>query len=121
MGLSQTLPVTSYFKMIDIWMLFTMTVPFLEVVYHTANEALMQADKQGDVVRVAPQHEYEEEATSITNINKKSAMQLTHQLMLPIGSLIFSLIFWVVGLIQSLSSDKAPASTMSDCLNIDFN
>ena len=37
MGLSQTLPVTSYFKMIDIWMLFTMTVPFLELVFHTSN------------------------------------------------------------------------------------
>ena len=38
LGLSNSLPVTSYFKMIDIWMLFTMTVPFLEVVLHTANE-----------------------------------------------------------------------------------
>ena len=115
------MPVTSYVKMIDIWMLFTMTVPFLEVVYHTTNEVFRQPVKQGDVVRVAPQHEFEEEATPTTNINEKSAMQLTHQLMLPIGSLIFSLIFWVVGLIQSLFSDNPPASTMSDCLNIDFN
>ena len=121
LGLSQSVPVTSYVKMIDIWMLFTMTVPFLEVVYHTNNEVFKQPDKQGDVVRVAPQQEYEEEATPTTNINKKLAMQLTHQLMLPIGSLIFSLIFWVVGLIQSFSSGKAPASTMSNCLNIDFD
>ena len=121
LGLSQSVPVTSYVKMIDIWMLFTMTVPFLEVVYHTTKEVFKQPDKQGDVVRVAPQQEYEEEATPTTNINKKFAMQLTHQLMLPIGSLIFSLIFWVVGLIQSFSSGKAPASTMSNCLNIDFD
>ena len=40
LGLTQSLPVTSYIKMIDIWMLFTMTVPFLEVVLHTKNEVL---------------------------------------------------------------------------------
>ena len=44
LGLSKSLPVTSYFKMIDIWMLFTMTVPFLEVVLHTANEVFKQPD-----------------------------------------------------------------------------
>ena len=43
MGLSQTLPVTSYFKMIDIWMLFTMTVPFLEVVLHTTKEVFKKS------------------------------------------------------------------------------
>ena len=43
MGLSQTLPVTSYFKMIDIWMLFTMTVPFLEVVLHTVKEVFKKS------------------------------------------------------------------------------
>ena len=31
LGLTQRLPVTSYVKMIDIWMLFSLLVPFIEV------------------------------------------------------------------------------------------
>ena len=64
MGLSQTLPVTSYFKMIDIWMLFTMTVPFLEVVLHTAKEVFKKSkpahvclSKRVDMVKVKPADE----------------------------------------------------------------
>ena len=44
LGLSQTLPVTSYIKMIDIWMVFTMTIPFLEVVLHTIDEDVEDDD-----------------------------------------------------------------------------
>ena len=64
LGLSQSLPVTSYVKMIDIWMLFTMTVPFLEVVMHTTNEAFKQPrvdnfdnECQVNVVSVMPTQE----------------------------------------------------------------
>ncbi|XP_059089598.1 uncharacterized protein LOC131885543 [Tigriopus californicus] len=35
---SSTLPKTSYFKMIDIWMVFGLLLPFLEVVLHTVTE-----------------------------------------------------------------------------------
>merc|ERR1712155_192070 len=66
MGLSQTLPVTSYFKMIDIWMLFTMTVPFLEVVLHTTKEVFKKSkvapaclNKLVDVVNVKPAEDQE--------------------------------------------------------------
>ena len=44
LGLSQTLPVTSYIKMIDIWMGFTMTIPFLEVVLHTTDDDVEDDD-----------------------------------------------------------------------------
>ena len=44
LGLSQTLPVTSYIKMIDIWMVFTMTIPFLEVVLHTTDDEVEDDD-----------------------------------------------------------------------------
>ncbi len=35
---SASLPKTSYFKMIDIWMVFGLLLPFLEVVLHTVTE-----------------------------------------------------------------------------------
>merc|ERR1719422_1991090 len=60
LGLSQSLPVTSYVKMIDIWMLFTMMIPFLEVVLHTTNEVF---ERQGQmaVVKVKPVNKMEDE------------------------------------------------------------
>ena len=39
-GVSTALPTTSYVKMIDIWMIFTMTFPLLEVSLHTYRETV---------------------------------------------------------------------------------
>ena len=129
MGLSESLPVTSYIKMIDIWMLFTMTIPFLEVVMHTTNEVFKRPpvlDKRVGVVKVKPaeeeQVEMEEEDECQTN-NKICfpLVRMASRMMLPICSLIFTLIFWVVGIIQSYSSGAAQDQNMTDCLTIDFN
>ena len=125
MGLSQSLPVTSYIKMIDIWMLFTMTVPFLEVVLHTTNEVFKRApgpDKQVDVVRVKPaeQNEEEEEPKASSRVSSK-LVRLTSRLILPMSSLIFTLTFWTVGLVASFSSGAIQDPTMTDCLTLDLN
>ena len=34
MGISQTLPITGYVKMIDIWMIFMMSYPFTVILLH---------------------------------------------------------------------------------------
>ena len=116
LGLSQSVPVTSYIKMVDIWMLFTMTIPFLEVVYHTSNEMF----KQSDVIRVTPQNLSLEEV--LTNNNTKTVLWMTiKRLVLPISSLLFTLIFWIVGLIVSYTSAGTEDSNVSDCLMIDLN
>ena len=115
LGLSQSVPVTSYIKMVDIWMLFTMTIPFLEVVYHTFNE--MSKQSEADVVRVIPQSEEDE----MTNNNMKVAvLRMIKRFVLPISSLLFTLIFWVVGIIASFYSGGSQDSNMSDCLMIDL-
>ena len=129
MGLSESLPVTSYIKMIDIWMLFTMTIPFLEVIMHTTNEVFKRPpvlDKRVGVVKVKPveeeQVEMEEEEECKTN-NKISFsfVRMASRMMLPIFSLIFTLIFWVVGIIRSYSSGDAQDPNMTDCLTKDLN
>ena len=43
---------TSYVKMIDIWMIFTMSVPFIEVGLHAGYEVLKR--RQCSPRRVAP-------------------------------------------------------------------
>ena len=128
MGLSESLPVTSYIKMIDIWMLFTMTIPFLEVVMHTTNELFKRPpvlDKRVGVVKVSSaeeQVEMEEEEECQTN-NKICfpLVRMASRMMLPICSLIFTLIFWVVGIIRSYSSGAAQDQNMTDCLTKDLN
>ena len=127
LGLSQSLPVTSYIKMIDIWMLFTMTVPFLEVVLHTTNEVFKRPNtilnKRVDVVRVksAEEQEEEDEMLKMSNSMNFTIVRLTSRLGLPIGSLIFTVIFWVVGLIASYFSGAIQDPDMTDCLTVDLN
>ena len=48
-------------------------------------------------------------------------MTLMGHCMLSIGSLIFTLIFWVVGLIASFSTGATHDSNMTDCLTVDLN
>ena len=116
LGLSQSVPVTSYIKMVDIWMLFTMTIPFLEVVYHTSNE--MSKRSEADVVRVITQSEEDE----MPNNNMMVVVLRTiKSFVLPISSLLFTIIFWIVGLIASFYSGGTKDSNMSDCLMIDLN
>ena len=116
LGLSQSVPVTSYIKMVDIWMLFTMTIPFLEVVYHTSNEMIKQSN-----IKVTP-HNWSEEDKEMTNNSKKVAlMKMIKCLVLPISPLLFTLTFWIVGLVASFFSGANEDSNMSDCLMIDLN
>ena len=39
-GISQSLATTSYIKMVEVWMIFTMTFPFIEVLLHTYKERI---------------------------------------------------------------------------------
>ena len=130
LGLSQSLPVTSYIKMIDIWMLFTMTIPFLEVVLHTTNEVSKRPrashvalGPKVDLIEVksasnGEEEMQEEEGNTNTSI-RPTLTKLMGNLMLPIASLVFTVIFWVVGFIQSLSSADIQHFNLSDCKTID--
>ena len=115
--------------MIDIWMLFTMTVPFLEIILHTTMEVLKRPRETGfgpskvDVIRVKSakeqEGEEEEEKEETKNMNRASIVLM--RLMLPISSLIFIFTFWTVGLIASFSSDATQDHSMTECLTIDID
>ena len=112
--------------MIDIWMVFTMTVPFLEVVLHTTNKIFKQpgethfgANNQVGVVRVKSAYTQEEDGEM--PIMSTSKVRMAGRLVLPIGSLLFCVVFWLVGLIQSYSSAAGQDPNMTDCLTIDLN
>ena len=111
--------------MIDVWMVFTMTVPFLEVVLHTFNKIFKQpganfgANNQVGVVRVKSAYTQEEDGEM--PIMSTSKVRMAGRLVLPIGSILFCVVFWLVGLIQSYSSAAGQDPNMTDCLTIDLN
>ena len=122
MGLSQTLPVTSYFKMINIWMLFTMTVPFLELVFHTSNEVFKKSraappllKQRVDVINVKPDKEDQEVKTG------KNIFNWIASILLPVSSLIFAFIFWTAGIIASYSDGNNTKHNMTECLAVKPN
>ena len=123
MGLSETLPVTSYFKMIDIWMLFTMTVPFLEVVLHTVKEVFKKSkpaypclSKPVDMVKVKPAEDDQEVVEEVKTGN--NILNSVVSLMLPVSSAAFALIFWTVGLVASYSDVRDTHQEMTECLAV---
>ena len=124
MGLSHTLPVTSYFKMIDIWMLFTMTVPFQEVVLHTAKEVFKKSkpahaclSKRVDMVKVKPAEDDQEVVVEEVKTGN-SILNTVVSLILPVSSAAFALIFWTVGLVASYSNVRNTLHNMTECLAV---
>ena len=43
MGISQSLPMTGYIKMIDIWMIFTISYPFVVITVHCLQMVSVEA------------------------------------------------------------------------------
>ena len=43
--MSDNLPNTSYIKMVDIWMLFNLVLPFIEVILHTYTDLLREEEE----------------------------------------------------------------------------
>ena len=109
LGLSDTLPVTSYFKMIDIWMLFTMIVPFLEVIHQTTIEVFKKS-------RAAPPFLNQRVVKTGNNIFNWIA-----SILLPVSSLIFAFVFWTVGIIASYSDGNNTNHNMTECLAVQTN
>ena len=56
MGISQSLPETGYVKMVDIWMVFTMSYPFFVIAFHALLEVsilILFSTIEKDVLKLA--------------------------------------------------------------------
>ena len=119
--------------MIDIWMLFTMTVPFLEVIFHTCRERSKRPRAScGRVHQVKPadhlypkkhQHQTLPDWMRVVGQKLKNTFGLTiflRQLLLPITSLLFTTIFWITGLSVSYWPNTKQDPHMTDCLTTNF-
>ena len=122
--------------MIDIWMLFTMTVPFLEVIFHTTAEVLNRprathvvVNNRVDLVKVNSAEELEKEEMEQDEEEEpwsrksmsSTLLSLAGRLMLPVSTLIFMVIYWIVGLVASYSANATQDPSMTNCLTTDLN
>ena len=103
--------------MIDIWMLFTMTVPFLEVALHTCTEVMKRpsvphSSPDGRVHQVKPAHQLLPPRYKPISVWSG----VVGRLLLPILSFIFTAIFWVVGLCVSYWPNIQLDPNMTECL-----
>ena len=62
----------------------------------------------------------DEEDEKTKNFMKLTFSKVMGNFMLPICSLVFTIIFWALGLIHAYSSADVQDSNMSDCLTIDL-
>ena len=115
---------TSYIKMIDIWMIFAMTIPFIEVSLHAfAEQSKKRHKKGGELVQVTPadgcQQPLQEQPTRSQTLGL-----VTHYLLyfFPFVSLVFAVGFWVIGLSNYYSPKMYQPMydpNMKSCLSVD--
>ena len=105
--------------MIDIWMLFTMTVPFLEVTLHTCTEVMRR--------RGLPQFLPDGRVDQVKAVDHLLQPQLlpawvavVGRLLLPTISSVFIAVFWMVGLTVSYWPNNPQDTNMTDCSIIDL-
>ena len=101
-GVSQSLPMTAYIKMIDIWMIFAMMYPFCVVSLYSVMEALKKTKTKSQISSA--------DCTDTWDLMNKKTIRIVTFLLdwgLPILVTIFIIVFWAAGLANYASSEIA--------------
>ena len=103
-SISNDLPTTSYLKMMDYWLIFTLLLPFIEVLLHTYMERLNDEDEpevESDPVVSFQDDMKTKKARAKAAAKKMARKRMCKRLALehfPIAVLSFVIIYWAVGL-----------------------
>ena len=94
-SIAESLPKTAYLKMIDYWLVFTLLLPFVEVLIHTYMEKLIEENEklENDPVKKADDKVKHQRKLNRIQFCKK----ITH-VYNPIISLTFLAVYWALGL-----------------------
>ena len=120
MGISQSLPVTSYVKMIDIWMIFTMSVPFIEVGLHAGYEVGKHCLCSPRRVSPGVVKTTKQRNSLPLWVNLFSLFSGPLQLLLPTLAILFCATFWIVGLFSFYLPNIDQNLQMSNCLGYEI-
>ena len=76
--MTQSLPTTSYVKMVDIWMLFNLFLPFAQVLLHTYIDLLREGEEEereinhhGKALKVGGEDAAKENKLSTVNVHSR--------------------------------------------------
>ena len=105
LSVSESLPTTSYIKMIEVWLVFSMLIPFLQVLILTfihLNTPEESPAKQSSLytVKVHPRDENDEVMSN--NVKRHSSLQIAifmRDFFVPILILVFAITYMTVGLL----------------------
>ena len=86
---SNNLPKTSYMKMVDVWLLFSLLLPFTVVLNHTYMDTLRQEEEE----KATKQSKSAKKRANKLNFWKKFSLVYN-----PIIVVTFALLYWMIGL-----------------------
>lgn len=113
-SVSDSLPRTSYVKLIDIWLIFNLLVPFTDVLLHTTIDALRTNCSQvGSDVRVR-QRGSDREAVRNNKTKVLRVLISVGKFGLPLAYLIFGIIYFGSGLSIRYSGQGSEVATTLD-------
>ena len=94
---SNNLPKTSYMKMMDVWLLFNLIIPFIVVLIHTYMETLRKADDEDDDDdhKILSRLEMDSERQKIKRLHFLRRVSLIYN---PLIALLFVSLYWAIGL-----------------------
>ena len=89
---------TAYIKMIDVWMIFTMLNPFCVVTLYAVKQTLLEGDHNSPVTMVQLEG---------WSVKQRSTRVVTFLLNkgLPLLSIIFTIIFWLLGINNTVKAE----------------
>ena len=111
--------------MIDIWMIFTMTIPFIEVALHAFAEQNKKRHHKGrELVQVTPAAAGTTQPLPEKPTHSQIFGLVNHYLLyfFPLVSLVFAVGFWVNGLLNYYSPKMYQPMyhpNMKSCLSVD--
>ena len=99
-----SLPTTSYIKMVEVWLIFSLLIPFLEVlilslIHHKSSSGPKYTD-----TRVGPTEEDPNKDESGKNLKEIYLLRLAIILRdygIPLMFLMFTIVYWAIGLAVS--------------------
>ena len=93
---SNNLPKTSYMKMMDVWLLFNLIIPFMVVLIHTYMDTLRKADDEEDHDnKILSRLEMDKRRQQTKRLNFLQRVSLIYN---PLIALLFVSLYWAIGL-----------------------
>ena len=105
LSVSESLPTTAYIKMIEVWLIFTLMIPFLQVLIltfiHLKSSDTDAKQESMYTVRVHPHTDNEEHSSTVKNSRMLRLALIIRDFFMPIFFLLFFIVYMSAGLMEA--------------------